>query len=340
MDKLFPSLLVALLLMPQALGAATFKIATVAPEGTSWMRAMRAGAEEIEQRTEGRVEFRFYGGGVMGDEPAVLRKMRFGQLQGGAFTGGGAALMQPDVRIYGLPLLFRDHAEVDHLRAELDAEIYGRLEEAGYVTFGFASGGFAMLMSQSPVSTLDDVRGRKLWVPEGDEVLYESMQELGLSPVTLPLTDVLTGLQTELIEAVGVSPLGAVAFQWHTQVQHVTDYPLVYLVGTMIVDKRPFDRLSAEDQAVVREVWGRVYAEFDGANRADDLEATAALRDQGLTFHPIEDDVDAWRERLDGVFLRLGEEGVFDVELYQRALEVLEAYRVAGGAGGAEGASP
>ena len=83
------------------------KIATIAPENSSWMKSMRAGGEEIETRTEGRVELKFYGGGVMGSDKKVLRKMRIGQLHGAAFTPSGLSERYPDLNLYGLPLKVR-----------------------------------------------------------------------------------------------------------------------------------------------------------------------------------------------------------------------------------------
>src|SRR5689334_19121744 len=93
--------------------ATTMKIATVAPDGTAWMREMRAGADALKKRTEGRVEIKYYPGGVMGDEPSVLRKIKIGQLQGGAFTGGELSAIVKDAQIYSLPFLFKNQEEVD-----------------------------------------------------------------------------------------------------------------------------------------------------------------------------------------------------------------------------------
>ncbi len=92
------------------------KIASVAPEGSSWMQEMRKGAAEIKERSQGRVVIKFYGGGVMGNEKSVLRKIRVGQLHGGAFTGGGLAEVYPDIQLYSLLLNFRNLDEIDHLR--------------------------------------------------------------------------------------------------------------------------------------------------------------------------------------------------------------------------------
>ena len=78
--------------------------------------------ERIAAETEGRVALRFYPGGVMGDDTAVLRKIRFGQLQGAALTTGALQNDFTDVQLYNLPMLFNDFDEVDALRAQFDPE--------------------------------------------------------------------------------------------------------------------------------------------------------------------------------------------------------------------------
>src|SRR5690606_29969874 len=181
---------------------AELKVATIAPDGSHWMREMRAAAAEIKERTGGSVEIRFYPGGVMGNDAQVLRKIRIGQLHGGAFTAGGLAERYSALNLYGIPLLFRSLDEVDYVREHLDPVLTAGLEEAGFVGFGFIEGGFARLMANHPVRGIEDMRRRKVWVPEGDPISFFAMEELGLSPVVLPVTDVLTGLQTGLLDIV------------------------------------------------------------------------------------------------------------------------------------------
>ncbi|NNM14396.1 MAG: TRAP transporter substrate-binding protein DctP, partial [Gammaproteobacteria bacterium] len=249
--------------------AAQLKLATVAPEGSAWMNAMRAGADEIKQRTDGRVSVKFYGGGVMGNEASVTRKIRIGQLHGGAFTTGGISRIYPDFGIYSLPFLFESAEEAAYVRQHMDSVLIQGLEESGFIGFGLAQGGFGKLMSADKMRTLDDLKGKKLWVPEDDDMSFEVMRELGLSPVKLPLTDVLTGLQTQLLEIVGTSAIGAIALQWHTKIKYVLDQPLVYIYGTLVIDKRFFSKLDAADQVIVKEVFGRVYKKIDADNYAD-----------------------------------------------------------------------
>jgi len=264
--------------------AAQLKLATIAPEGSAWMNAMRAGAKEIKARTEGRVKIKFYGGGVMGNETSVMRKIRIGQLHGGAFTAGAISKVYPDMSLYTLPFLFENAQEAAYVRESIDPLLLEGLQKKGFTSFGIAQGGFGKLMSADKMQTLDDLKGKKLWVPEDDDISFDVMRELGLSPVKLPLTDVLTGLQTQLLEIVGSSAIGAIALQWHTKIKYVLDQPLVFIYGTLVIDRRFFGKLSKADQAIVKDVFNKIYEQIDADNHLDNEKAEQALRDNGVIF--------------------------------------------------------
>lgn len=277
--------LVALLMLNQTANAVTaLKIATVAPDGTSWMQALRKGADEIDKRTHGEVKLRFFPGGVMGNDKSVLRKIRIGQLQGGVIVSGGLTEVYPDVALYNIPFIFRNYQEVDYVRQRLDPVLIKGLEEHGFVSFGFSEGGFAYLMSKLPVRSLDDLRDRKVWVPEDDRISRIAIEAVGVTPIPLPLTDVLPGLQTGLIDSIAGSPLGVIALQWQPQVKYLVDEPLVYLYATMAIDRKAFERISPEHQAIVREVMGSVFRTLDQQNRKDDASAREALKKEGIQF--------------------------------------------------------
>ena len=308
--------------------AAVLKIATVAPEGSTWMEAMRTGAKEIQERTAGRVQIKYYGGGVMGNDSKVLGKSRIGNLHGGAFTPSALQKIYPEISLYGLPLVFDSEAEAAYVRERLDQTIQDGLAEEGFISFGFAATGFAVIMSNEPVRGVADLKGKRVWVPEGDTISYASMEALSLSPVTLPLTDVLTGLQTGLIDIVPMSPIGALVLQWHTKVSYVTDIPLVYTLGFMAVDKKAFGNLSAADQEVVREVMGRIYAEFDHKNLADNKEALQALLNAGIELvAPTPGEVDQIRKILTASNRGMAEQGDFSLDLYNSMMQLVQEYR-------------
>lgn len=279
--------LICMLSMAPAVWAATFKIATLAPDGTAWMTAMRAGADEIKDRTHGRVRFKFYPGGVMGDAKVVLRKMRIGQLQGGAVTIGDMSDIVPDMGLYGLPFLFQSLNQVDRVRQHLDPVLIKELSSKGYIGFGFAEGGFTYMMSDEPLDSVADVRGKKVWIPTDHEVGKAVFSAAGISPIQLPLSDVMTGLQTGLVDTVITSPIGVLALQWHTRVKFAIDEPLNYMAATLILSKRAFDRLKEEDQVIVHEVMERVYRGIDAQNRKDNISARAAMEKLGIRFVPL-----------------------------------------------------
>lgn len=313
--------------------AQTLKLATIAPEGSSWMKQMREGAKNISDRTEGRVTVKLYGGGVQGTARQVQRKMRTGQLHGGAFTPGEMAAFQADASLYALPLVFKNDDEVDYVRAQLDDVLAARLDEAGYVSFGFAGGGFAYFMSTQPLASVDDFRGRKVWTPEGDKLAFAALEALGIAPISMPITDVLTGLQTDLLDSVAVSPAGALVFQWHTRLKFITDLPIAYLYAALIIDKKPFSRLSGPDQAIVREEFEAVYADFDASGTSDNTEAFEALLSAGLeSVEPDAGQVPVWRHTILGSMTEQAEKGELDKELFQRLMGLLEEYRAGEGA--------
>lgn len=322
------SLLILALLIPASIYAATLKIATAAPEGSGWMREMRAGATEIKQLTDGRVKIKFFAGGVMGNDKSVLRKMRVGQLHGGAFTTGSLDSVVKNASMFSLPLVFRSHEEVDFVRSRMDADLKKLIEDAGFACFGFAGGGFALLMSELPVRTTEDIRGRKIWVPEGDNISYRAMESLGLAPVTLPITDVMTGLQAGLVEVIAASPIGALAFQWHTRVKYVTNTPLSYLYATMVINKKSFSKISSADQQIVREVMGKIYVRIDRANRIDNEAASQAMADAGIEFiDSPEDEIARWRKVAAVLVDEMQRDGEISAELYARLQSLLVQYR-------------
>ncbi len=264
--------------------AKTLKIATIVPAGTTWMKELKKGADAVKLRTDGRVKIKYYPGGVMGNEQSVHRKIKIGQLQGGAFTSGGLAQVYPDIQSLSLPMLFDSFEEVDYVRARIDPVLKRNIEKSGFVLLGISEGGFARILSQTPLRDLESIRLTRVWIPEGDYVVRETFKTLGISPVSLPISDVFTGLQTGLIETIAVNPTAAIAFQWHTKMNYMTETPLIYLIGTLAVQKKVFDQLKAEDQAVLREEIGLAFERLDRLNRSDNKSATEALANLGIQF--------------------------------------------------------
>ena len=328
MNKLKIVIALSALLLSGLAGAVELKIATLAPERTSWVQDMRKGAKEIKERTEGRVVVKLYVGGSQGDGEQVLRAIRTKRLHGGAFTPTDLQDRYADVNIYGLPFLFESQSEVEYVREQLDEKLLQGLEEAGFISFGFTNGGFAFLMSNEPVRGLDDLRGKRVWVPEGDRISYAAMDALQLSPVTLPITDVMTGLQTGLIDIVAFPPTGTLALQWHTKVKYVTEMPILFSMGLMAIDAKAFGRLTEGDRKVVHEVMSAVYAEFSRREPEENQNAKEALINSGVkSVTPADGEVARIRGIMEKTNRQLGEQGLFSMELYEELVGHIDDYR-------------
>ncbi|NQT93343.1 MAG: TRAP transporter substrate-binding protein DctP, partial [Lentisphaerae bacterium] len=204
------------------------KIATLAPDGTSWMLAIRRMNKEVAEKTNGSVRFKIYPGGVQGDEKDVLRKIRSGQLHGGAFTGLGMGALFPDTLVVAVPTLVRNYEEVDLIKEKLGGYFVDGIDKNGFVLLGWQEVGFVYLLSTKPITTAEDLRQSRIWAWEGDQVAPAVFREGKIMPVYLAVQDVLPALQTGLIDAAYSSPFGAVALQWHTKVKYMTDMPLTY----------------------------------------------------------------------------------------------------------------
>lgn len=278
--------------------SAVLKLATISPDGSSWMIKIREGVAQIEKQTNNRVKFKIYPGGVMGSDATVLRKIRTRQLHGGALSSGALASKYPDNQVYNLPLMFNSQQEVDYVKKQMDPVIAKGMEDSGFVTFGLAGGGFAYLMSKQPIKTIEDVQQRKVWIPSGDSVALAVVNAFNVAPIPLSLGDVLPALQTGIIDTVTISPIGALAFQWHTQIKYITEMPVLYLYAFLAIDKKAFSKLTNEDQTIVRKVFSRVFYEIDEENKKNDREALAALKNLDIQFvKPTREALKSWEEK-------------------------------------------
>jgi TRAP-type C4-dicarboxylate transport system substrate-binding protein len=321
---------VALLAMLFSTGvtAKTLKFATLAPAGTTWMNEMNIGADKVEQRTAGRVQLKFYPGGVMGNDQSVHRKIKIGQLQGGAFTQAGLAQANSSIQAMGLPMLFRSLDEVDYVRERMDPVLKQEMESSGFVLLGISEGGFARILSKQPMQDLEALRSSKVWVPEGDQVGLTAFKGLGITPISLPISDVFTGLQTGLIETVPVNPSAAIAFQWHSSTAYMTDVPITFLIGVLAITKAEFDKLSAPDQVVLREEMGAVFKRLDELNRVDNEAAREALQQHGITFvMPNPGEIERWRDISATAVDDMVRAGVIPARIVDQVRGYLQAFR-------------
>ena len=280
-------LLLALLLLTGNLSAApeyTIKFATLAPSGTTWMNLLEEWDSDLRTRSNGRIGFKFYPGGVQGDEPDVLKKMRFNQLQGGAFTGYGIGRMYSPARVLELPFLFNNTDEIDFIRQQFTDEFKQGFKDNGYTLLGWMEVGFVHMFSREPIRSLEDMKTRRVWLWQGDPLGQAFFKASGISPVPLSIIDVYTSLSTGLIDTVYSPPLGAIALQWFTKTQYISSVPLTNGMGGLIVTGKFYDRLPADLQTILTETGTAAGEKLIAASRIDNAKSINTLKEHGMQF--------------------------------------------------------
>lgn len=261
----------------------TIKFATLAPEGSTWMNVMREFDRSIRSESGGRLGFKIYPGGVQGDEIDVLRKIKLGQLQSAGVTGNGLTTIAPKVRVLDSPFLFNSYDQVDSVYRKFNDEFTQAFKDNGYVNLGWAEVGFVYVFTNAPLQSPADMKNVKMWMWEGDPIAEAAFKALNVHPIPLAITDVLTSLQTKLIDGVYSTPYAMIALQWFSRVKYMLDIPLADAAGAVVIRKKKFDEIPPDLQEILLRN-GRTYMQkLTLLSREDNRKAIETLKNNGIT---------------------------------------------------------
>ena len=306
----------------------TLKFSSLAPQGSTWMNIVTDWANKVDKESKGRLKFKLYGGGMSGDESDVLRKIRFGQLQGAALTGHGIGYIYSPARVLEIPFLFRRYDEVDHVRAQLMPEIREGFHQNGYELLGWMEVGFVQLFSRSPVYSIEDMKKRRIWMWQGDPLATAFFKASGISPVPLPITEVFTSLSTGIIDTAIAPPLGAIALQWFSKMSYMTNIPVMDGIGGLVVSRKFFDGLPKDLQELLRRTGEETSARLIAETRQDNEKSLVVLKQHGITFTSEWKDTDADLYALrDRAAAMLAKDGYIPAAIYDRTRKALDDYR-------------
>lgn len=263
------------------------KFATVAPEGSAWMKHMRTLDKELREKSNGRLGFRFYAGGIAGDEVDVLKKMRIGQIHCAAFSGVGFGQILPMVRVLDLPFLFRNDKEIDLVHEEMRPFFTNEFRRKGFELLAWGEVGNVHLFSRVPIQRVKDLSGLKVWTWSGDPIAKETFSNMGVNPIPLAITDVTTALNTGMIDTIYAPPLGALALQWHRSMKYMTALPLTHSTGAVLITSKYFKKLPENLADLLTTIFEKAIRSLTLALRSQNKEAIKLIQDSGLTIVPV-----------------------------------------------------
>jgi TRAP-type C4-dicarboxylate transport system substrate-binding protein len=267
----------------------TIKFATLATEGTTWLNVLREYDAAVRKESGGRMGFKVYAGGVQGEDKDVMRKIRLGQLHSAGVTGVGVGEVSSRLRILDAPFLFQNYAEVDHLHSVMASEFEEEYRKNDFVLLGWAEVGFVYVLSNTPIRGQADMKGVKMWMWEGDQIAEAAFDALGVKPIPMSVVDVLTSLQTGLINAAYTSPLAGIALQWNTRVKYMMGTPLADACGAVLISKKKFDTLPPDCQEILLRNGRKYMAELTRKSREENAASIAAMKKSGIQVVEVTD---------------------------------------------------
>ncbi|WP_457576818.1 TRAP transporter substrate-binding protein [Desulfomarina sp.] len=304
-----------------------FKIGSLAPAGSVWVQQFEKFGAEVKKKTGGEVSFRVYPGGVMGDDQAMYRKMRVGQLHGGGFTMTGIARIVPDFRVMAIPFLFNSYEEIDYTLAGLLPTFKKKFQAKRLELIAMTEVGFIYAMSTKPVATLSDLQNSSNWSPSGDPVSESFLTALGISPVQLSIPDVLSSLQSGLVDTVYNSLYGSIVLQWFTKAKYITDVPYGYAYGVFLLDGRAYGKLPEKYKKIIHGAAAKHFPALLENTRASNLDSRLVLKKRGVTFVKADQEtIHRLREKRDEAVQQLVKKSLSPA-IYARATALLSEFR-------------
>lgn len=318
----------ALTALPWSLDAAPpfkVKLATLVPDGSIWHKAMLEMGDGWTKGTAGRVSLLIYPGGASGDEPDMVRKMRIGQIHASALTVKGLAEIDDAFAVFTVPGMFESYDELNFVLDRMEPMLRKRLEAKGFVLLNWGHAGWVYFFSKEPVKSMADLKKLKMWWWAGDEKMLTLWKEHGFRPVALQATDILSGLQTGMIDAMPNVPLAAV--MWFRTTPNMLDVGLTPLVGGLVMSKKSWDKVSEADRAVMAESCKKLEARLERAIPQQDRDALEQMKQRGLNVTKLDAaGAAAWKAETEAFAAKM-KGGLVPPDVMELALRERAAFR-------------
>jgi TRAP-type C4-dicarboxylate transport system substrate-binding protein len=308
------------------------RVATLVPDGSTWHQILKETADKWKQLSGGRVVVRLFPGGVAGDDPDVVRKMRLGTLNGGVLTSVGIAELDKSVYAMGIPLMYDSYDEVYWVHEKMRPKLEASLEAKGFVVLNWADAGWVHFFTKKPVAVPDDLRKLKLFSWAGDAEAVQIWRSAGFNPVPLPSTELSTALQTGLVEALGAPPQVTVISQYFTNAPYMTNFRWQLLQGGTVITKATWEKIPAEIRPALLKASQEDGARLQKDVRDSEARDIEAMRKRGLTVVPVTAAQKAeWQKLTESIYPQIRGK-ILPAEAFDEAMRYRDEYRKQRGA--------
>lgn len=320
-----------LICLCQLLSGLTIKMGSLTPQGSEWDKCLREVAAEWKKISGGKVIVKIYSGGIVGDEPVMLRKIKLGQLHAAAITGVGINGIYRGTLAMSMPMLIQTDAEFDYVLDKIRPFFEQKLEEEGYIALMWTFAGWTHWFGKKPIVRPNDLMSQKMWVWKGNSEEAQIWKKSGFKPVLLDMNDVMTSLSSGMVDAFATTPLNGAANQWFGISQNMCDMNWAPMLGGLVMSKRIWDKIPGQYHAEFMEVLERIGRKFKEVTLKADAEALKIMQENGLKVSSVSGpDIAAWQDIIDANFDELIDKNI-GREAYELVKAYLEEYRESNG---------
>jgi TRAP-type C4-dicarboxylate transport system substrate-binding protein len=304
------------------------KLATAAPKDSIWHEQLKRIDQRWQSASDGEVSLKIYAG-TLGDEDDILRRIRVGQLDAGSITTAGLSSIHKATQAMHIPLAFDSNEEMEYVRNGIANELEPLLASKGFKVLSWGEVGWIHFFSREPVTTPDDLRKQKLFVwSSGDSADGEKLwQDFGFDTVALSSTDIMTALQTRMIEAYTTPPLVALASQWFPFTPYMTDLKWAPLTGATIITDKSWQKVPVQFRPELERIVFEEGLNLQLDVRRLEQQATEAMVKRGLKIVPVDAAArKAWQEMAERGYAKI-RGSIIPEKYFDETLKLRDEYR-------------
>jgi TRAP-type transport system periplasmic protein len=308
------------------------RLATLLPRGSSHYRILEGMGQKWRAVSGGEIALTIYPDGTMGGEEDAVRRMRVGEIQAATLSVAGLSEIDPSVgALQKIPMVYHSLGELEYVRAKMEPDMARRLEQKGFMVLFWADAGWIHIFSRKPGLRPEDFKKMKIFVGVGDPEEVGIVKGLGFQAVPLAWTDVLTSLQTGLLDAVPTPPYFALAGQIDLVARHMLEVKYAALVGATVVTKRAWDKTPVDKRAELLQAATEAGRQMQARSRAEASEAVEAMKKRGLQVHEVSPELEnQWQEFAERVYPQVRGTMV-PAYMFDQVRRLVSEYRVSDG---------
>jgi tripartite ATP-independent transporter DctP family solute receptor len=267
------------------------KASDVHPAGYPNVVAIENMGKKLDEATKGRLKIQMFPGGVLGGEKEMIEQAQVGALDIARISLGPMGPVVPEVNVFNMPFVFRN---VAHMRAVIDGpigdEVLKKITDspAKLIALGWMDAGSRSLYTKKPVRTPADLKGMKIRMM-GNPLFVDTMNAMGGNGISMGYGEVFTSLQTGVIDGAENNPPSYfTANHYQAGAKYYSQTNHLIIPEIFVMSKATWDKLSKEDQALVKKFSKEAQIEQRSLWDKSVGEYTQKLKSAGVEFIEID----------------------------------------------------